>query len=315
MVQENNITNETTSALVKYTVPVDVAVEYGKAGLSVLPASKQQKRPLVAQWKDYQTHQNSEAQIRALWQRFEPDALCIVCGKISGNLEVIDFDNGGELYEAWKQEIPQELFSRLVVERSQSGGYHVVYRCVVEIDGGVKLACGNRNGDVKMLIETRGEGNVILCAPSKGYALLQGDWKSLPIITREEREDLLTAAVELNEAWKECTSSSELDRQEHISFRLRPGDDFNERGRENTRQILEMYGWKPVCVAANGSELWRRPGKDVGVSASLGEKHFYVFSTFRRLPWEVSPRRPSPFWSASPTTIPSPICSSSRATG
>jgi len=163
------------------------------------------------------------------------------------------------------------LFRRLVVERSQSGGYHVVYRCVVEIDGGVKLACGNRNGDVKTLIETRGEGNVILCAPSKGYALLQGDWKSLPIITREEREDLLTAAVGLNEAWKECTSSSELDRQEHISFRLRPGDDFNERGRENTRQILEMYGWKPVCVAANGSELWRRPGKDVGVSASLEE--------------------------------------------
>ena len=278
MVQENNITHETTSALVKYTVPVDVAVEYGKDGLSALPASKQKKCPLVSQWKEYQTHQNSEAQIRALWQRFEPDAICVVCGRISGNLEVIDFDNGGELYEAWKREIPQELFSKLVIERSQSGGYHVAYRCDAVTDRGIKLACGNRDRHIQTLIETRGEGNVILCAPSKGYSLLQGNWRTLPIITGEEREDLLAAAVKLNEAWKECTSSAELDKQEHQSFRLRPGDDFNERGLENTRQILEKYGWKPVRVAANGSELWRRPGKDVGVSASLGGKHFHVFS-------------------------------------
>ena len=271
--EEKNTSQGTPSAVTRET-----ANEYLQAGLSVLPASRSEKRPTVGAWTEYQHRRPNEKEIEN-WFARRLDALCIVCGKVSGNLEVIDFDNKGELYDAWKASISNELLSRLVVERSQSGGYHVAYRCEEQTEKGHKLATGRRDDRQATLIETRGEGNVILCAPSDGYSLLQGSWRNLPTITKEEREDLLSAAVSLNEEWKECEPPRELDRQECLAYHLRPGDDFNERGQDDVRDILRMSDWTFVREAANGSELWRRPGKDKGVSASLKGRHFYVFST------------------------------------
>ena len=113
------------------------------------------------------------------------EAICIVCGKVSGNLEVIDFDNHGELYSKWKDAIPVDLLARLVIEQTQSGGYHVAYRCQDEVCGNIRLAQGERNGKMMTLVETRGEGGLILCAPSDGYTLVQGDYAHLPVLTRK----------------------------------------------------------------------------------------------------------------------------------
>ncbi len=218
---EERITNQTPTA-----VSCDTANEYLKAGLSVLPASRCDKCPTLGSWTEYQHRRPNEKELEN-WFARRPDALCVVCGKVSGNLEVIDFDNGGELFRKWAEALPQELFDKLVVERSQSGGYHVAYRCEEQMEKGHKLATRKHDGRTTTLIETRGEGNVILCAPSNGYTLLQNDWKNLPSITKDEREDLLAAAVELNEQWKECEPPRELDKQECLAYHLRPGDDFN----------------------------------------------------------------------------------------
>ena len=72
-----------------------------------------------------------------------PEAVCIVCGAISGNLEMIDFDCAGEAYEAWRamvEEIEPGLVDRLFVESTPSGGRHVVYRCESPVCGNTKLA-------------------------------------------------------------------------------------------------------------------------------------------------------------------------------
>lgn len=270
---EEIITNQTPTA-----ISCDTANEYLQAGLSILPASRCDKCPTLGSWTECQHRRPNEKELEN-WFARRPDALCVVCGKVSGNLEVIDFDNGGELFRKWAEVLPQELFDKLVVERSQSGGYHVAYRCEEQMEKGHKLATRKHDGRTTSLIETRGEGNVVLCAPSNGYTLLQNSWKNLPSITKDEREDLLAAAVKLNEQWRECEPPRELDKQECLAYHLRSGDDFNERGLEDVRLILEKSGWTPVRMAANGSELWQRPGNDKGVSASLNGRHFYVFST------------------------------------
>ncbi len=54
----------------------------------------------------------------------------------------------------------------------------------------------------------------------------------------------------------------------------RPGDDFNRRG--DVRELLVKHGW--VLARKAESELWRRPGKNAGWSASLKDSAFYVFS-------------------------------------
>ena len=129
MPQNTQNTTGNGSSGTGYLVPVECAVAYGQAGLSVLAASRKGKRPLAQGWENKMTHRYTEQQTRAEWKHYQPDALCIVCGAISGNPEVIDFDNGGELFRKWAVPLPQELYDRLLVEQSQSGGFHVAYRC------------------------------------------------------------------------------------------------------------------------------------------------------------------------------------------
>ena len=75
----------------------DKALFYLKTGLSVLPAKRESKRPAIGGWKTYQDRLPSQMEVET-WFANAHDALCLVCGKVSGNLEVIDFDNHGELF-------------------------------------------------------------------------------------------------------------------------------------------------------------------------------------------------------------------------
>ena len=62
-------------------------------------------------------------------------------------------------------------------------------------------------------------------------------------------------------------------------FLTRPGDDFADRG--DPRPYLLAAGWQFCGTAPDGNEQWTRPGKDVkdGLSATLKDKVFYVFSS------------------------------------
>ncbi len=261
----------------------DVALAYLGAGLSVLPASRTYKCP-QGKWKQYQERLPTYNEVES-WFSGNHDAMCIVCGKVSGNLEVMDFDNHGELFEKWKAEIPAELFGKLVVEQTQSGGYHVAYRCDEFICGNVKLAQGIRNDKTATLIETRGKGGLILCSPTAGYTLVQGEFTNLPRITEAERFILLNAAWQMNEVKHNSTPAANdmpqgfaMYEPNPSSFEQRPGDDFNARG--DIRGLLFAYHWKSLGIQPDGNEYWQRPGKeDDGNSATLKNGIFYVFST------------------------------------
>ena len=253
----------------------ETAMRYLRNGLAVLPANKAQKRPCLPQWSEFQTRLPTEEEVRR-WFAEPREAQCLVCGKVSGNLEVIDFDNHGELYFKWKDAIPDDLLARLVIDQTQSGGYHVAYRCQDEVCGNIRLAQGERNGKMMTLVETRGEGGLILCAPGDGYTLVQGDYAHLPVLTKEERETLLNAAWKMNEKPEQGMPKPTGCPDEH--FENRPGDDFNARG--DVRAVLQKHGWTSLGVQPDGNEYWRRPGKTGGGnSATLKDGVFYVFSS------------------------------------
>jgi hypothetical protein len=279
------------------TLPI--AQTYQAAGLSVLPAIRAEKRPAIGKWKQYQQRIPTTVELSAWpWN----DALCIICGKVSGNLEIIDFDGGGELFPAWMDRIPADLRDQLVIESTPSGGMHAIYRCDTPVCGNIKLAQRKVDDKVQTLIETRGEGGLFLCAPSPGYELLQGDLCNLPILTEAQRDTLLRTAWERNEYWPPVvngpsTSSNNSDNAPLTSYHgqalpensHRPGDDYNHRG--DPREVLRQHGW--VLAVPGENEYWRRPGKDTGWSGSLKHGVFHVFST-NAAPFE--PRRPySPF--------------------
>jgi len=186
---------------------LDTVIDYRRAGLCVLPAIRKQKRPAVSSWKVFQTRLPTEIEV-GRW--FEQDqAVCLICGAISGNLEMLDFDLGGEAFQAWYDPIERadpDLLACLVIEQSPSGGWHVAYRCQAPVCGNMKLAQRRQIVDgadevaiggksyrprqdadgqwhvLLILIETRGEGGLFLCAPTPGYELLQGDFAELPVL-------------------------------------------------------------------------------------------------------------------------------------
>jgi len=278
---------------------IEVARQYQQAGLSVLPANRSEKRPALAGWKDYQSRLPTEAEVMA-WFANAHDALCLVTGAVSGNLELLDFDNGGELFNRWSELVEAEmpgLMGRLVVETSQSGGWHVIYRCEEKVCGSVHLAQRlvptpddkpitlvgktyrprrNASGGYEViltLIETRGEGGLFLCHPTPGYEIQQGEIAEPPLLTAEERDVLLEAAWSLNELIPSPVAVPS-DPQPHNQGE-RPGDAFNARG--DVTALLVQHEWTLVRDGEN--QYWRRPGKTKGWSATLKDRVFYVFSS------------------------------------
>ena len=272
------------------------AKKYLNAGLCVLPALTDQKRPKLPRWDEFQKRLPTESELCDWFSNGA--ATCLVTGEVSGNLESIDFDFKAELFQVWCQLVEAEspgLLDRLVIERSQSGGKHVVYRCESIIPGNLKLAQRNIVAPSKdpievsgkkvtprwnrttdryeatiALIETRGEGGLFLCAPGRGYVLESGCLEAVPRITQSEREILIDSARALNEALPPVGNTSTSHTQ-----RERPGDDYNEHG--DFRELLRQHGWSHVGGGEN--EYWRRPGKELGQSATIRGKVFYCFSS------------------------------------
>ena len=262
------------------------AMAFRTAGLCALPAKLAEKRPAVGQWRRYRSQMPTETELDA-WFANGPDAVCILCGAVSGHAEMIDFDVGAERFDAWAARVPADLLARLVVEKTQHGGRHVFYRCEAEVCGNMKLAQRREAGRTITLIETRGEGGLFLCAPSPGYEVLQGDLRAPPRLTEAERDALLQAAWDLNEHVPEPLGASAA--RVVMPATSRPGDDFNRRG--DVRALLTQAGWS--LAKAGENEYWRRPGKASGWSASLKDGVLYVFSA-NAAPFEPS-RAYSPF--------------------
>jgi len=263
------------------------AADYLAAGQCVLPAKLAEKRPAIGRWKQYRNRLPTEAEVSA-WFANSPEALCIICGKVSGNGEMIDFDAGGELFEAWAQRIPADLLAKLVIESTQRDGRHVYYLCEGEVCGNMKLAQRREGDKIVTLIETRGEGGLFLCAPTPGYELIQGDLANPPVLTMAERDILLQAAWDLTEHLPPVvngpTHHGDVGQRTAVSvgqagyspeMGARPGDDFNRRG--DVRAVLEQHGWARTKGGEN--EYWSRPGKNSGTSATLKGGVFFVFST------------------------------------
>ena len=254
----------------------EVALQYIDAGLCTLPAIKAEKRPAIGKrWKEYQYRLPTKEE----WKCWFADALCIVCGAVSGNLRVIDFDQQGKAFAAFKERCAPDLFDRLVIETSQSGGYHVIFRTEAAMKVEQKLA---RDADGKTLIETLGEGKLFLCAPTPGYGLIQGDFCNLPTLQKHEAEALFELVRALNEYKVPPLPPPSPKRSAPTpTDGKRPGDALNESGIGFIKEILQKHGWTYVGQKSEHDELWRRPGKNVSHSAIFhtDTPTFHVFSS------------------------------------
>lgn len=232
------------------------------AGLSVIwPNEDGSKRPEGA-WKDAQDKPRSRDELRLSFKEKDRSGLMVVCGKVSGNLEVLDFESA-DIYATFQAAMSlageEDLLERIETgyqERCPRGGYHLPYRCEV-VGGNQKLAFDE---NLETLIETRGEGGCFMAAPTRfngsAWTRMRGSFTTIARVTTIERDTLHRVARLLSRAPVVVGDVPVYEPKGATGDR--PGDDFNRRGNWG---FLLQAGWT-VAGLIGDQQYWRRPNKD-----------------------------------------------------
>lgn len=186
----------------------EYALRYRNAGLQVMPVRTDgSKGPQLLNWARLQ---DPAEQCPFGHFSLSHTGIGIVCGRASGGLEVIDFDDPA-LYPAWCAQIESnasDLLQRLVIvdtpraNKNGERGKHVAYRCP-RPRGRHRLDFNVPNGSQgRGAVEALGEGAYILapgcpaCCHTTGrlYEPIQGDLCNLPSISQADRDELLSSA-------------------------------------------------------------------------------------------------------------------------
>lgn len=287
------------------------ALQFQTHGYSIVPAATNgTKAPAIA-WKQYTTTPADQAQIHAWFDNDTYDGFGIICGAVSGNLEMFEIEGRAtnlipQLATLMADNGYSDLWARLCagyLEQSPSGGMHWLMRVDGPARPNTKLARrpGTPDG-VDVLIETRGEGGFTVTAPSGGrthptgkpWTVIAGTPDTIPVISIDERDALHAIASMLDQMPTQApiehhTTPGTI----HTADQVRPGDDYNQR--TSWDDILTPLGWQISKRFASGGLAWTRPGKNVrdGISATTGTSsdgidRLYVFSTST----EFEPEKP-----------------------
>jgi hypothetical protein len=282
---------------------LDAALAFCEAGCSVVPAATDGSKAPAVKWQLYQSRRPDTAQLQACLGNGTYDGFGLVCGAVSGGLEMLEFEGraiAAKLHvkyaEALKDHGLLGLWQRVIngyTELTPGGGIHILYRVNGTARGNTKLAqrpataaelTARPDEKVKVLIETRGEGGFTIVAPSggrthpsgKSWQIAAGGPATIVTITEAERDALHAVATLLDE---------QPPRQAYAAPAAgsaaggRPGDDFNAKATWD--EILAPHGWQCGRAFGTGRHGWRRPGKDgPGISATTRDDGgLYVFST------------------------------------
>jgi P4 family phage/plasmid primase-like protien len=283
------------------------ALSWIEAGISVVPIKPDGTKGPSVRWRDYQDTRMTPDEVDLHFT--SGMGIAVICGEISGGLEVLDFDlpkagtwTGHCFFDDWVEGLDVDLYDlvrQMPKVRTPGGGVHLYYRCP-DLDGNRKLAVVVERDVIppkQTVIETRSEGGYVLapgcppaCHPSgKTYEIESGSFESVPTITPKQRQSLFAIARSFDQSGLEEKEQKRAERQIHpkreIPERgdgLKPGDDYNQRG--SWAELLEPLGWTFGYTRRDGARMWRRPGKrDRGVSATVreldGVELFHAFTS------------------------------------
>jgi len=254
--------------------------------LSINCIAVNEHKRAIFPWKEYQGRMITREEFEKQMSDPKARGVAVICGAVSGGLEVIDIDTKYATYDLWeaiKAKIPPELMEMLYVVRTRSGGVHIYYKCEV-IEANQKLA--NRelstlekkaSPHLKTLtiIETRGEGGYVVAPPTQGYQVEQGDEPKR--IEIEDRERLLSIMRSFNEVLEEVVIEAG-QRPSPKEYGKSPFDDYNSRG-----DIVELMTRNDWSLVKNGGDriFFLRPGGTSEHSGSWNKTLglFSVFST------------------------------------
>jgi putative DNA primase/helicase len=133
------------------------AKAYHDAGYAVMPLRLDGSKATRIKWRKYEFfelayHFNSIG---------NPSGIGILCGQLSGGLEVLDFDEPS-MYPQWVKLIEKVILDGLPIIETPSDGRHIWWRYNA-VEPNQVLARDEKGG---ILIETRGQGGMVVAVGS-----------------------------------------------------------------------------------------------------------------------------------------------------
>jgi hypothetical protein len=269
---------------------LQAAQQYRSMGLSITVVNDHKKS--LYTWRKYQHRLITQNEILTAFNHSAAAGIAIICGKISGNLEVIDLDQKNDLQHGLFEHFitavnnyNPTLLTQLVIASTKNAGYHFFYRCSKTGNHSVlaqrpctaEELAANPKHKVKVLIEKMGDGSYIIVPPTPGYQFIQHDLNNIPLIQPFQRQILLDIGKSFNQYYEpkliEKTASIFYTGEES------PFNDYNNRG--DIVQLLERHGWT-VTRKTTIKTYFRRPGNtDHETSGDYNHQLglFGVFST------------------------------------
>lgn len=271
------------------------ASSYLKEGISVIAVRDKEQTyngrvyaPKSAfKWQDYQRRIASEEELSyLLLEKYNTTGFGIVGGKVSGNLEIIDIDVknwygiDALLFQSIQTVYPQ-LWERLRIHKTPSGGYHIIYRIGDHEPEGNRKLC-HKLGAHGAAIETRGEGGYVVASPAMGYEVFMNN--PIPVITWAERCSIFAICEGFDEQLKMAAKQVESKKKIDTYYDENPFEHFN-----NSQQALDVLtnnGWR-LLSQTNIFAYFERPGQQqrgrIGASFNFNKRIYYIFTSSTEL--------------------------------
>jgi len=167
---------------------------YRKLGFNIFPLKFKSKEPFL-KWKEYQERKATEEELEK-WFKDKAVNVAIICGKISGNLFVLDFDNE-EVFNKAFQDKEKLLNSTLAVKTGR--GYHVYFKAKKPVE---IIQISNE-------VTVKGEGSYVVAAPS-----IHPSGKQYKIISSVKEPKLIDNPDQLTYQLKKLFSNKPLEEEE-----------------------------------------------------------------------------------------------------
>lgn len=282
---------------------IDLAKQYSKAGYSVIPVTSE-KIPAIRDWSQFQTRPMTEKECESNFSNCWGIALLMggqkKCSAIDFDLK---YDLSGDLFERFKQSLPNELLKKMYVQTTKNKGYHFIFSSDI-VEPNQKLASrytteyekhttymeafNNKdtrskalkialNDSARVLLETRGgstvaSGGYVVMSPSLGYKHIYG---KINHITAEDYNLLLETARSFNDVIEQ---RKDLRLEKYKDWKLSPFTDYNERA--DVISLLLDNGWEE-CRGSRGKSIrLKRAGNPKSGSSALFDTDSRILNVF-----------------------------------
>lgn len=276
--------------------PHELAIALWNQGILLVPAFPDKKPATAyAHWRETYPNIDEYFEVWEKWQHLDECHMLTGLSSKEHVVEMFDIDLKNdpmdrivEDFESVLREYSPDLFAKLYIEQTPSGGRHYGYKTSTVkpkrniaffIDQNPKLTFEEElSGVIKYrpVIEVQGANALCRVWPTKGFKVIQGSIESLPVLS-----DTDIALLEyIGEGFNQKPEEAIIDapRRERIDGDT-PGNDYSNRiSAADISALFQKHGW--VAKKSRDRILLRRPGaKTKGFDGDIKNNIFMSFSS------------------------------------